>query len=49
MDVAIEAMEREGEGEEISYVRVAKSMVLMSPHSGEDTKTNAPHMQRLHR
>jgi hypothetical protein len=49
MDTAIEAMEGEGEGEEIGYVGVAKSMVLMSPHSGEDTKANAQRVQRLHR
>jgi hypothetical protein len=43
MDAAIEAMEREEEGE------LRKGTVLMSPHSGEDTKANAQHVQRLHR
>jgi hypothetical protein len=49
MNAVIKAMEREGEGEEIDYVGVAKSMVLMSPHSAEDTKANAQHVQKLHR
>jgi hypothetical protein len=48
MNAVIKAMEREGEGEEIDYVGVAKSMVLMRPHSAEDTKANAQHVQKLH-
>jgi hypothetical protein len=49
MDEAIEALERGGEGEEIGYVAIAKSLGLMSQLSEEDTKANAIRVWRLHK